>query len=581
MVTGSVGSMPDDFFLFKGNLYFTASTGSVRKLYRISGTNGTVSLFKDINSGGDAFPGDANFFSNNNLLYFTADDGTNGTELWVSDGSATNTKMLKDITTGSAGTTFGEFVHFGNQVIFAVTTPAYSLDLWKTDGTNTTLIKSFNVPLSAFSAFGFLTFNNKLYFAGTDATHGAELWSTDGNTAIMVKDLYPGTESSQPILFNSVIINGHFLFTASDANGSQLWTSDGTAANTVVLKQINPSGGSDPILFPEINRDQILNEATGLSDVFDRTTLFNGYVFFSGNDGTPGDQLWKTNGTAAGTVMVKNTGGSSGGVADSYFYTKEGFYFSADDGTHGTEPWFTDGTTANTKLVKDINVGAGSSSPEFLFIYNKHLFASLNDGNSDDDYTDFYRIDATSTVLPVQLVSFKATRGDGAVKLDWTTATEINSSNFVIQRSIDGIHFSDIGTVNASGTSTVEKSYWYNDEQYLAAGADVLFYRLQLNDKDGKVSYSQVQTVRLNEANILQTYPNPVRNELTIVFGNSSSASALVTITDVNGKQVYLQKFSTANSHLQKIDVSRFSRGTYFVQLITDAEKKTVKFVKQ
>lgn len=587
IIPGVKGSTPNDFFLFGNNLYFVDSTASGRELYKISGSNGAVSFFKDINPGaGNGFDDNsADFFSFNNLMYFTANDGTHGKELWVSDGNSGNTKMLKDITVGSGSTNFSEFSHLGNLVIFAVSTSDYSLDLWKTDGTNTSLIKSFNVPYSSFGAFGLLQFNNKIYFGGTDVTNGTELWSTDGNTASLVKDIYPGSDlgqpnSSVPRLFNAVFINNRFIFPATDANGTELWSSDGTAVNTKMIKDINPgSDDSDPTLFPVIDYSRILDGAN-LFDFYKRGTLLNGYIYFSADDGTNGIQLWKTNGTLAGTVPLPKIGNGSTGI-DSYFYTTTGLFFSADDGSHGKEPWFTNGTTS--AMVGDINPGIGSSDPDFDFVYKNNLYGTADNGNSLKNYTDLYRITTTVSVLPIQLVNFKATLQSDVVQLTWETATEINSSDFVIQRSIDGIHFSDIGTVTAAGNSTIEKSYVFNDEQYLEAGSNVLYYRLQLNDKDSKTSYSLVQTVKINAATtFLKTYPNPVHDQLSVLFGTASSKTAVLKISDVNGKQVYRQSYGTIQSaRLQNINVSGFANGTYFIQLITDTGNKISKFVKQ
>ncbi len=587
LLTGTKGSKPDNFVLYKSDLYFTDSSTSGRELYKISGTNGSVSLFKEINPGtGNAFDeNNTNFLVSNGLLYFTADDGVNGKELWVSDGTSGNTKMLKNISAGNTSTNFSGFITLKNQLIFTVITASYSLDLWKTDGTNTTLIKSFNVPYSAISSFGLLNFNNKIYFAGTDITNGTELWSTDGSTASMVKDIFPGNaggvpNSSYPQLFNSVFINGHFLFSANNDKGVELWSSDGTAANTVIIKDINPgTEGSNPVLYPVIDYSKILDGGS-IFDFYNRGTLFNGYIFFSADDGSHGTQLWKTNGTSAGTTLVQSIGAPNYGVTDTYFYTKTGLYFSANDGTRGNEPWFTNGTTV--QMVADINPGSGSSDPDFTFVFNNKLFGTADNGNGTPK-TDFYRIDATVSTLPIQLMDFKASLQANAVQLTWKTATEINSKDFGIQRSVDGLHFTDIGTVPAAGNSTSEKSYEYDDNQYLEAGSHLLYYRLQLNDLDGNTKYSSVQTIKLEAQSIsLKTYPNPVRKQLSILFGTASSKTATLTISDVSGQEVYRQDFGKIEStRLQNINVSGFAKGTYFIQLITDKGNKITKFVKQ
>lgn len=590
LISGSKSSSPRDFFPFKNNLYFTDSTTVGRELYVIK-SDGSVSLFKDINqvSGkGNAFSDDdPGFFSNNNLMYFIADDGIHGKELWVSDGTSSNTHILKDISPNADSTSFGQFSQLGNLVIFAVNTSqsvfSRTWDLWKTDGTTTTKIQSFN----GFGTFGFLTFNNKIYFDGSDATNGTELWSTDGTHTSLVKDIYPGNiegnpNSSYPQLFNSVFIKGKFLFSATDGAGAELWSSDGTPENTLKIMDINPgSESSNPEIFPVFDYSKILTGNVSLFDFFQRGTLFNGSIFFSADDGTNGTQLWKTDGTSKGTVMVQSIGGQNGGISSSYFYTKTGLYFSANDGTNGEEPWFSNGSTV--QMVADINKGAKSSYPEFLFVYNNNLFINADNGNTISDTVDLYRIDATVSPLPIQLLDFKANLQSEAVQLTWKTATEINSKNFVIQRSINGVQFSDIGTVAAAGNSTSEKSYIYNDDQYLEAGSNVLYYRLQLNDEDGKTNYSQVQIVKLDAPSILlKTYPNPVHNQLSVLFGSASSKTAILKISDLNGKELYRQNFGvTQFSRLQNINVSGFAKGTYFVQLITDKENKITKFVKQ
>ena len=99
----------------------------------------------------------------------------------------------------------------------------------------------------------------------------------------LFRDLNPGTDSGSPQ--NLVVVHGSLYFSATDGtNGVELWKTDGTAAGTVMVKNINSTGDSSPA----------------------NLTALNNILYFTANDGTNGIELWKSDGTAAGTVMVKD-----------------------------------------------------------------------------------------------------------------------------------------------------------------------------------------------------------------------------------------------------------------------------------
>ena len=199
------------------------------------------------------------------------------------------------------------------------------------------------------------------FYVANDGIHGTELWKSDGTAAgtVMVKDINPGSyNSSNPT--GLVNVNGTLFFSASDGtHGQELWKSDGTTAGTVMVSDINAGSGS---AYP-----------TYLTNV-------NGTLFFKANDGTNGPQLWKSDGTAAGTVMVKNInpGGDSRAV---YLTNVNGtLYFVASDATHGKELWKSDGTTAGTAMVEDIYPGNFGSYPTSFAVSGGHLFFAADDG---------------------------------------------------------------------------------------------------------------------------------------------------------------------------------------------------------
>ncbi len=186
-----------------------------------------------------------------------------------------------------------------------------------------------------------------------------ELWKTDGTAAgtVLVKDIEPGPTGSSP--HDLTLVNGTLFFAAfDDAHGDQLWKSDGTTAGTVPVMDLTP-GFSGPD-----------------SDV--PHAVFNGMFYFVANDGTSGTELWKTDGVTT-TLVADISPGGAGSAPDQLTVVNGELYFTATDGTHGTELWKTDGTTAGTVMVADLSP-AGESNPSHLTDVNGTLFFDAFDG---------------------------------------------------------------------------------------------------------------------------------------------------------------------------------------------------------
>jgi len=581
---GSGSSSPQDLFLFNNAIYFYANTTATGyELWKSDGTSGGTVMISDINPGATSSNDSlvtTTFFSNNNILYFTANDGTNGTELWRTDGAAAGTVMVKDINPGTGSSSCEGFTALGNTVIFSADDGASGPELWKTDGTasGTILLKDILNTLPALGSYPsqFLLFNNKLYFTALNNSLQITLYFTDGTTVgtVSVKSFGSG----YAIISLAVIINNKFYFPASTTiDDQELWSSDGTTAGTVLLKDINPSGGSDAFILPDIY-------AAAVNGGNFHTSLYNGKIFFMADDGTNGNELWVTDGTVANTVMVKdiNPGAGSSMELDSlndWIYTSSGLFFSAADGTHGYELWKSDATSGGTTMVQDLNGGIGSSNPFIIMFLANHLYFTGNDGDNTTGLRDLYKIDEAVT-LPVTLLNFTAALNGKSVLLQWTTSKEINTKTFVVQRSHDGSNFDNIGTVNAIGNSTEKTSYQFTDVAALNTTANKLYYRLQMVDKDGRSTYSKIATINFNSDKQFVIYPNPVKDQL-LVSSNGSLSRIEMRITDQNGRIVYKQQLENMQAGSgNKINVAKLQKGVYYLQIITGTDTHTTKFFK-
>ncbi len=367
-------------------------------------------LTQDINTDGNGSSVPQRFFVDGSVMYFRATDAVNGSELWITDGTFSGTRLLKDINPGIDGSVPAEFAKVGELVYFSAADQE-GRELWRTDGTaaGTLKVKDIN-PGDASSTPRFLIdFEGKLYFSATNGIddNGIELWTSDGTTdgTMMLKDINPSFESGSPQFLT--VLGNHFYFSANDGSDTELWQSDGTAPGTVEIHDINPSGSSNPSSLLA-NNGLLFFTATNGADgtephVTDGTTLIqlkniragstgsgaSGYtalgddVFFSANNGfgggETGNELYVSNGTVAGTELVADINMGTGSSLPN-FMTAVGtnLFFAASNGSAGIEMWVYNGSSV--AQVPDINAGSGSSQPSDLVAFNNRVFFTADDG---------------------------------------------------------------------------------------------------------------------------------------------------------------------------------------------------------
>ena len=228
---------------------------------------------------------------------------------WRTDGTAAGTALLKDINPGPGHVysflNFPFYFHFNNKLFFIANNGTQGNEIWSTDGTtaNTVILKDIQTsPAGSTSIFNAIIVGNKFFFTSSDFATRFEMWQSDGTTAgtVLFKSFAPADVSGSPLIMppflfdylnganNQALFQGNkFFFTAGTVDeGVELWVSDGTLANTVMVKNIGPG------------------DANGVQPSSYAYT--SNYFYFPANDGVNGNELWKSDGTGPGTSMVAN-----------------------------------------------------------------------------------------------------------------------------------------------------------------------------------------------------------------------------------------------------------------------------------
>lgn len=198
-------------------------------------------------------------------------------------------------------------------------------------------------------------------------------------------------------------------------------------------------------------------------------------------------------------------------------------------------------------------------------------------GGRGDGWSSVYRPQGP---LPVTMLYFTARKQTStSAFVEWKTSQEINSASFDVERSNDAVRFTKIGDVPAAGNSTLPISYNFTDNNP-AKGMN--YYRLKQIDADGKFVYTPARLVVFDELDpaTVRYYPNPTNGLLYIelVTGNCM-APAIINITNAAGVVVNQHKLAAANSNKIVVDMSRYAKGIYFVQLKTAEFNSTQRIV--
>lgn len=520
-------------------------------------TSNQISSFS-INSG-DGYA--CNPFDIGQFTYFWKKD-TGVISLWKTDGTTNGTTRVKSFFNNRFNWLgpIGKPLIYNNKVYLCISNGEWSdVRIYCMDSVSedTVMLKKLYINYGGlFFDPEFLVWDQKIYFKDQNSIYSIDSINNVSNIYSGWANIYQFKALKEKLVFIS----------SNDNNGSEIWLSDGTPSGTKILKDIY-QGKMNGVPYDHWKTNV-------------KTIVFKNNLYFWGDNGTSGVELWKTDGTLDGTVMVKDINPGLASSNPRFFYVQNDMlFFIATDELHGTEIWCTDGTENGTYIACEVNQGPLSSIKDqsFLDVFAEYDSNTLFFGTGNNLYfpavnptngQQIWKLDITglknnapqisislkdtSLVVGTQLqykvplfsfddpndyLSYVATLSDGSPLPDWLKFNEQNRT------------FSGIPPVPQS---IIVKVTAY-DRGNLSAS--------------NEFSISVVNSPTAIDKNIigknLKIFPNPATNFVTIKFNYIPSDNQIISVTDLLGKEIF--KITTSEVE-NVIDLNSFSKGFYLVK---------------
>ena len=298
-------------------------------------------------------------------------------------------------------------------------------------------------------------------------------------------------------------------------------------------------------------------------------------MFFQATNFAAGRELWKSDGSSIGTVVVKDIyPGNTGSVLNQSLANVNGIlYFTANDGTNGSELWKSDGTDAGTVMVYDINPGNADAEPVYYTLSGNNLFFSANEIINGAELwvlnTSGVAVPAPPSNLIVTPLRLQNATVASIIQLDWTDNSS-NETGFHIERSLNGTSgwtlagsvLTDITNFADTGL-TASTAYYYQVNAYNAGGGS---------------TYSNIANATttgiegaLNKPVLCFVYPNPVNSTATLNISGIVKSFENTQFIIYNTFGIKVREL-TVTSYQVTFEKVELASGLYHFQLINDAE---------
>jgi uncharacterized repeat protein (TIGR03803 family) len=195
-------------------------------------------------------------------------------------------------------------------------------------------------------------------------------------------------------------------------------------------------------------------------------------------------------------------------------------------------------------------------------------------------FSSFYVASKSFAALPLNLLEFKGVLKNNDAFLTWTTEHEINTSRFDIERSVDGLNYTKIGSTEAAN-SPGSHQYTFTDPAFAFLTSPVTYYRLKQVDIGDEFIYSKVVSVSLDRNNSISLYPNPITDKAMLYVGSDRPDRLEISILDNLGRVVRQQQASiAATNNAITVDTGNLPGGMYYLLIKGQNFNKKLSFFK-
>jgi len=464
------------------------------------------------------------------------------------------------------------------------------------------LVKDINMGSGDSNPNQLFSFKDKLYFTASSAS-GFDLYTSDGTES--------GTEVKVNFssgYFNGfslpIIFNNEMYFKAKAKDGGILIKTDGTNFSSVV-QEIFPVFGADINGFI-VYKDELYFSASeaftarqrlyktdgtaegtlkvkdiesgSLTDVKYEKIVYNDMLYFTGKDADNGIELWKSDGSEAGTTLVKDINpGTSSSTPYRFTIANNILFFMAETADNGRELWKTDGTEAGTVLVKDIRTGTSNSDPKEFTLYKNRLYFLANDGTrnklwvtdgTENGTTLFKDIELNNTtfssIVYKDQLFFAAKDGDFGFEL-WTSDGTPESTTML----------KDISPGDRNDNGNPNNFFIYKNELFFEAYTDELGDELYKTDgtAEGTVLIADINTGRFNFAP--QRFA--IHNDILFFSGDGGDGGGSADV----GRELFKYEDATASTNsdfLEKVNIFADNDNTVHIKGL-QTSKSTLRIV--